>query len=221
MNTKHLHQLLSQLGKRRPVFHSEADFQHELAQELATGGFSSRIEKPLHIKINGVTVKAEVDLLILKGDNNEQTAIELKYVTGALEVRHTEESFNLCNNWGTNLSRFDCLADLQRVRAMIESGHATKGYTIFLTNVEEAWNRDVTSRNLMGMQFSIHEGRHLTHGTTLDWHPPQPRVKSVSRKRLAPYAPIIIPKDQTINWTNYSHFNATNNSRFRYLLLGA
>ena len=147
------------------------------------------------------------------------TAIELKYVKSALSVMHENEKFSLSSGSPTNLSRFDCLADLERVAAIVAAERAKRGFTVFLTNLEEAWSRDVSHAPIKAQAFSLHEGRELVAGDSLDWTLPQPSVGSVSAKRLDPYAPILIPQTQTCSWNDYSKLPVETNGEFRYLLL--
>jgi hypothetical protein len=45
-----LTQFLQELGKRMPLFYSEADFQHSLAILLNNSGYSTRPEKAFYLK---------------------------------------------------------------------------------------------------------------------------------------------------------------------------
>lgn len=69
-------QLLRGLAERRPVFHSEADFQHAFAWEAHT--LDPRIEVRLetHPEPN-----VRLDLLLSRPDLDRHTAVELKYLT--------------------------------------------------------------------------------------------------------------------------------------------
>lgn len=216
MTKEELNETLKSLASRRPVFHSEADFQHELALELVSQRYQVRLEVPKDITVNKETVKAEIDLLISR--EGIWTAIELKYVKKPSTITHDGETFELKGTWGTNLSRFDCLADSRRVEAIINAGHASVGYSVFLTNVPDAWKIDSGRLNNMAKTFSIHEGRVIKASVPLDWHPNQPSIGSVSAKRLSPHAPIVLHKERTLQWEDFSFF-ASSNQVFRYLLL--
>ena len=220
MNTETLEKILTRVAARRPVFHSEADFQHELALELGRSHHAVRLEVPIQIKIKNQQVGIELDLLATDPESEVVSAIELKYITAPLEVTNGGESFSLSANWGTNLSLFDALADFERVGAAIMAGKAKQGFTILLTNSTTAWSRDVMNTSILARAFSIHEGRQLFAGEALDWCPPSPGVGSVSKKRLFPYAPVQIPKDQRCRWRDYSRVNGANGI-FRYLMLEA
>ena len=216
MNAASLDKILQNLSHRRPVFHSEADFQHELAIWIQSAGWDVRLEVPRPIAVNQASMTAEIDLLIRK--NGEWTAIELKYVKKSTHVVHGDEQFHLAGSWGTNLSRFDCWADYRRIESIVAAGHAQQGHAVFLTNVAPAWNKDVgPTRNLASM-FSLHEGRTVPAGSSLNWTPATPTAGSVSAKRLPPYAPVLVSRAQACRWTDYSQLGQPGGT-FRYLML--
>lgn len=216
MNAASLHPILQKLSHRRPVFHSEADFQHELAIEIKSAGWDVRLEVPRPIAVNQVDVTAEIDLLIRK--DRDWTAIELKYIKESTHVIHGDEQFHLAGSWGTNLSRFDCWADYRRIESIVAAGHAQQGHAIFLTNVATAWNTDVGSTRNLASMFSLHEGRTVPAGASLNWTPATPTAGSVSAKRLPPYAPVLVSRPQACRWTDYSKIGQPGGT-FRYLML--
>jgi hypothetical protein len=218
MNPRDITTCMSKMACVRPVFHSEADFQHELAMELDRSGYGVRLEVPHSIAINGASLGAELDILVIEPKTRRRTAIELKYVTAQKTVVHAGETFNLCKNWGTNFSRFDCWADFQRVGGIVAAGHAHCGFAVFLTNAEDAWHVDAGPTATMARQFSIHDNRNVAAGAVLDWAPIRPTVGSVSKKRLPPYSPITVPTPTVCTWTDYSALPGPN-GRFRFLFL--
>ena len=220
MKPEQLRQALGALGVRRPIFHSEADFQHELAIELQRNHYAVRLEVPIQVVLKNQPVGIQLDLLAINQESGQKTAIELKYITVALDHQIKGERFRLNGNWGTNLSLFDTLADLERVEAVVKAGYADQGFSVLITNAETAWSRDVLNTSIMAREFSIHEGRQLEAGSRLDWSPTTPSVGSVSKKRLAPYAPVEIPSSQTCQWNDYSK-PTVGGGNFRYLILSA
>lgn len=215
MESHTLRKTLEILSLRRPVFHSEADFQHELAIELNKNGYKVRLEVPRTVSIKGVPVAVEIDLLV---KSEIWTAIELKYVKQRAEIEYDGESFNLLNSWGTNLSRFDCLSDLQRVEALVAAGDVKKGFTIFLSNVNKAWEVDNSRNQNLARNFSIHDGRDLKAGFELNWHPEKPPAGSVTQKRLYPFSPIVLTNAQKCMWRDYSDLGQRG-GKFKYLML--
>lgn len=220
MNLQMLKRAMRALAARRPVFHSEADFQHELAMEFSRAGFDLRLEVPFSVNLNGHQVAVELDLLLIDRQTKQKAAVEIKYVKSAASIMHNGENFDLKHTWGTNLSRFDCLADFQRVGRLRAAGAVKFGFSIFLTNTSAAWTRNSGPTQIKGRQFSIHNGRTLAAGAVFDWKPAPPSRGSVSTKRLYPYTPISVPCAARCNWLDYSDFQQKN-GRFRYLLLEA
>jgi len=216
MIEQEIHSVLKTLALRRPVFHSEADFQHELALELSNHDYQLRLEVPKSVLINRTQVKVEIDIIATK--NGQRTALELKYVKSATKIRVDEEIFDLKNTWGTNLSRFDCLSDARRIDSIILAGHANNGYAIFLTNTSEAWENDTSTGSNLAKNFSIHKGRRLERELDYNWYPEKPSQGSVSAKRLPPYSPIRFQRDRIIVWHDYSKFDSTSQV-FKYCLL--
>ena len=168
MNAQEISDCMSRVAAVRPLFHSEADFQHELAMELRRSGHQVRLEVPYSIAINGAQVGVQLDILVIEPKTQQRTAIELKYVTARKTVVHAGETFNLCQNWGTNLSRFDCWADFQRVGGLIAAGQADCGFAVFLTNAEDAWLIDASTTGIMAQKFSIHDNRNVAAGVVMD-----------------------------------------------------
>jgi hypothetical protein len=220
MTREFLQNILGKLSKRRPIFYSEADFQHELALQLNDASWRCRLEVPLSISLKGAPVKAEVDIMALDPGSQSRVAIELKYITAKLSAEHGGEAFQLANNWGTNLSRFDCLADWERVASIVAEGHAQRGFTVFLTNAGDAWTRDVSATDILARDMSTHEGRKLFENEELSW-PEDLNPKSVGKKRLPPYSPILCPASLACGWSDYSVHDSARNAEFRYLLLEA
>jgi hypothetical protein len=216
MIEQEIHSVLKTLALRRPVFHSEADFQHELALELSNLDYQLRLEVPKSVIINRTQVKVEIDIIATK--NGLRTALELKYVKSATKIRFDDEIFDLKNTWGTNLSRFDCLSDARRIDSIILAGHANNGFAIFLTNTSEAWEYDTSTGSNLAKNFSIHEGRRLEQGLDYIWYPEKPSQGSVSSKRLPPYSPIRFQRDRIIAWHDYSDLDGASQT-FKYCLL--
>jgi hypothetical protein len=82
--------VLESLYKRRPIFHSEADFQHELAHELRAqdSGLSLHLEYPI-----GVDSRARLDILLRKG--TARFGLELKYLCRSVQMTIDDEVFAL------------------------------------------------------------------------------------------------------------------------------
>jgi hypothetical protein len=159
-----LEELLGELSQRRPIFHSEADFQHELAliiREQASH-LNVRLEVP---QASGITL----DVLISNRINGDNFVVELKYKTAAWEGVAHGESFRLKNHGADDLGGYDVLRDIERVESLVDSG-ASGGAVIFLTNEPLYWKpRRERSKPTNAYEFRVHEGLNLTG--TRSWGP--------------------------------------------------
>jgi hypothetical protein len=176
------------LSKRRPVFHSEADLQHEFAWELAsTKGVSIRLEVP-------ISNVGEVDLLV----PNPATVIEFKYKTSGNVIHVSEEVFALKQHGAQPLGRYDVLKDLWRVEKS-----NLGGYVLFITNDPSYWSQCRGN----GSSFSLQQGRTI-HGK-MGWNNTSNK-KSLGAGRVYP---ITISGSYICDWKDYSLERG-----FRYLL---
>ena len=101
MPTERIHSILASLASRRPIFHSEADFQHALAWEL-------QLENPkVHIRLEKqvATVGSRVHLDLLLQSSTDEVAIELKYKTRATNLVYADEEYRLRNQSAQDLWR--------------------------------------------------------------------------------------------------------------------
>lgn len=80
--------VLQKLSQERPIFHSEADFQHAIAWEIHKQfpTYSVRLEHPL-----SPGKSDHLDILVF--NSNDVVAIELKYKTRLLQATFKDEFF--------------------------------------------------------------------------------------------------------------------------------
>ncbi len=97
--------VLAALTEQRPIFHSEADFQHTLAWEVhrRLPQASVRLERP--VKLSRVDKPLHVDIWI--EHDGDILVIELKYKTRALQTLESGERFALQNHGAQDLGRYD------------------------------------------------------------------------------------------------------------------
>jgi len=83
--------ILTELSKDRPIFHSEADFQHALAWKIHEKypDFNIRLEKGMSLDYD----KIYFDIFIQK--NGNIIIIETKYKTKEIDITVGNEIFNL------------------------------------------------------------------------------------------------------------------------------
>jgi len=159
-----LDEVMTRLGRRRPVFHSEADLQHGFARmvwELA-GEVETRLEVPQR---RGSGKTEYLDLLCL---GPGRTAIEFKYFTrrwsGAAGV--PAEEYSLRNHAATDLARLHFARDIARLERFGQ-GLDQNGFAVMVTNEASLWTPPAPGRKpTRDEDFRIHQGRRL-EGTLL------------------------------------------------------
>lgn len=153
--------VLIRLAALRPVFHSEADFQHNLAWLLHKEIPEAEIllEYPLSGKINGA-----IDILMYVGE--ESFAIELKYLCNRLQLKHGRHSFDLRRQGAQDIRRYDVMKDIQRMERAVNEGLATQAAVVVLSNDASYW-KGPSNIESGSYAFSIMDGREVTG--MLDW----------------------------------------------------
>lgn len=196
--------LMATLARRRPVFHSEADFQHALAWEiqLAHPNAAIRLE-------SRPTRGVHLDLLVV--DAGRRSAIELKYLADRFEGSVFGERFDLPRQGAHDISRHDACKDIWRLETMIANGFADAGAAIVLTNDGGYWRRGTKDAPIDAC-FRLHEGR--TVEGTLEWAPHA--GAGTTRSRLDP---LPLRGTYRCRWAPYSQLDQAGGRRieFRYL----
>lgn len=156
--------LLTELARHRPVFHSEADFQHAFARALWQA--DARIDVRLEARQPGPT-REYLDLLA-HGPNG-RTAIEFKYFTRRWigTAGNPPEDYDLRAHGATDLARRNFIFDIARLERF-GTDTTQNGLAILLTNDSSLWAPPPPRRTPpRDADFRIHEGRTLTG--TLQW----------------------------------------------------
>lgn len=154
---------LAGLARERPVFHSEADFQHALAWHLQRSQPELRLR--LEYPLDG-TENAAVDLVAF--DGAAATAFELKFLSKRARFDIGGETFVLKAHGAQDTRRYDTLEDVARLERFVRSRPGATGCVVALTNDPAYWTgpqRDDTC----DAAFALREGREA--GGCLDWAP--------------------------------------------------
>lgn len=208
-----LNKVINGLAKERPVFHSEADFQHALAWEIRQmhKKLKVRLEYPLEHSLR----QAHVDIMLLVG--KKKIAIELKYKTSKLKTLVNEELFKLSGQSAQGAGRYDFWKDTSRIERLFNHGQILMGFVIFLTNDHLYW--DCTRKNANDTKFRLTDG--LRNRKQLTW--PKNLIKTTKNDSvLSRKTPIKISGKYTIHWKKYSRVQIekdVRNGQFRYLML--
>jgi hypothetical protein len=198
--------VLNELSKKRPVFHSEADFQYSLAWEIHEMHPDLNIRLEKREEINGEELY--LDIFIFGTD--KIFALELKYKTKRLDITISNEDYHLKDQRGRNTSRYDFCKDIERLERVLEKYPNGMGFVIFLTNDDLYW-KTPQSLNTTDKDFRIHEGR--TIKGTLKWK--EGTSKGTMRGRENP---VKLDGEYSLRWKDYSDLKRKN-GKFRYLLV--
>lgn len=165
-----IHGVMAELAKRRPVFHSEADFQFALAWQIAEmrAGCGIRLEKPFRHD-GGMKF---LDLWL----TTPGTPIELKYRTRSFRIPRDGEEFLLKEHSARDHGRYDFIADLARIEHLVSrGGTSAQGFAVLLTNDPAYWTPG--SASTKDEAFRLHEGRHLEGRMAWRGHPSKGTTK--------------------------------------------
>ena len=196
---------LASLAKRRPLFHSEADFQFALAWEIHElyRDIGVRLEYPVALQDES----GEIDIWLRDAGRAPvlETAIELKYWKRKAELTVNGERFSLKERAFKNQYPYDFWKDVARTEALVAEGPASGGYVIALTNDQYYWN--ATGGAAADEAFRMHEGRAVSG--TLSWGATSTWDK----------APLALRGYYHTDWRDYSAPTRRPGGTFRYLLL--
>ncbi len=201
-----IHALMGGLAGKRPVFHSEADFQFALAWEIkeATGN-DVRLEFPPFPE-----ERMYLDIWIPAIG----TAVELKYLTRELAVTAASEPFSLRNQGAQDLGRYDFLKDVYRLERVIESTPGERrGIAVLVTNDSLYW-KPPNQEDTIDAEFRVHQDRELPR--KMRWSERASIGTTKGRE-----SPIILTDSYICKWRDYGRPVVSNakNARFRYLAL--
>lgn len=145
--------IIETLRRKRPLFHSEADFQFALAWEIQKAFPSAdiRLEYPPESEPNKY-----IDILV-RSDGCSYP-IELKYKTKKLSASAGGERYFLKNHGAQDIGAYDCMKDICRVESFANNLVGFKcGYVLWLTNDPYYWSAP-NNANAGYAAFSIHHG---------------------------------------------------------------
>lgn len=206
INDFDLESCLLSLSNKRPIFHSEADFQFALAWEIR-----SRYPDAL-IRLEyrpAVSSRISIDITIFY--LGKTIPIELKYKTAKLKYTIRTEEFNLKYQSAQDIGKYDCLKNIKRIEDLkTQLENFSAGYTIWLTNDSSYWNPPVKTDTLYN-EFSIH---HLSqkHGK-MSWASHAGSGTTKGRE-----SSIDLTGNYEIYWKSYSNINVPQGI-FKYALL--
>lgn len=201
MNRSQLCAAIDALAVRRPVFHSEADFQYELALQIGGMGYNVRLEKPFTLGENTI----EVDIIASLGGKNMGIELKYKHQTSksVIGIDRYGEHFEVVDNWGTNLTRYDVWSDFCRMAALVAAKAIDKGYSIILTNAP-LWD---APGPIMARNFSLQDGAVPDLRKSWVWndHTEEQKRRTIGNRS----DPLILPfrPSEPLHWEEYTKEN--------------
>lgn len=207
MDANDIKNALESLAKGRPIFHSEADFQHALAWQLQNmfPDASIRLEVPFRRERCSAQY---VDVLVQHA--GKQLAIELKYKTRSYSTKLDSESFGLQNHSAHDLGRYDFLADVQRLERFVRDDRAHGGVAILLSNDQAYWST-ASRTGTIDEQFRLTEGKRVSGEMRWLQHASDGTTKGGE-------APITLSGKYVCTWAPYSQLQPAPGASFNYLL---
>lgn len=225
--------VLERLATRRPLFHSEADFQHELAWELRESGFTGvRLERPYQVQVEGTGRKTQsrrIYLDLFCQYEGLRIGIELKYLTKEPKIPKGKEAFDvkgepfrLANQGAQPVRRFQFCSDIARLLALKEQGEIDQGVALLLTNDPSYWDEGIKERTGKGEprideNFRLHEGAKL-NTNKFAWEKDPETGKRQTKAKV-----ILQNKyEYEMNWADYrqlENIEERQGGLFRHLLI--
>ncbi len=200
----HLEAVIAALQGQRPVFHSEADFQHAFAWAAHELAPSLNVRLETHPQPN-----VRLDLLLSRPDLDDYTAVELKYLTARWSGEVNGEHFALKNHGAQDERGYDVIKDIERVERFVAAHSGWNGIVATLTNDPSYWRPPRHTRSTNAQAFRLCEGNVL-HGVRA-WGP---RTGAGTRKNRE--ADLTLAGQYACTWTDYSTL-AGERGRFRLL----
>ena len=208
--------ILVALAKRRPVFHSEADFRLELVLQIHKmyPKLCPVAEYPIRRE-----AKEAYDLMLFRG-HREVTALELKYACQKLDYRNEGQTFKL-KTAPVGVGRYGTLRDIERMEEFLEKirkkePQRVHADVITLTNDPFLWEgpkRTGVTDEEFNIAESVIRGDKKVKNTvsgTLRWSP----RTATKTKRACPK--IRLHGSYRMRWRDYSKVTGKF-GQFRYL----
>jgi hypothetical protein len=200
-------EVLSSLAKQRPVFHSEADFQHAFAWEIHQRLPSALVRLELPVQIGQQFLHIDVWVVY----QNATLAIELKYKTRKLVVDVANERYSLKDQRAQDTGRYDFLKDIQRLEQVVAVYPNSIGYAVLLTNDSAYWKKPV-NHSTVDADFMLYDGR-VVEGV-LAWG-----VNASDGTKKEREQSLELQGKYQFRWSDYSHLPSERYGEFRSLVV--
>lgn len=205
-----LSSIIKKLSHERPLFHSEADFQHALAWEIHKENPQNKIR--LEYNPSFISENMYIDIWIDHPDGRS-SAIELKYIAKKMTALHNRENFNLKNHGATDLARYDFIKDIVRLEKVVSHLDNVNGYALILSNEPQLWKEPIVRQKIPNdIEFRIHQDQILQGN--LSWGPNTGKGTMRGREN-----PLKLINSYEMKWLSYIKMTEIINREFMYSLI--
>ena len=202
-----IHNIMKGLAERRPIFHSEADFQLGLASHVCNTSAGAVV------RVNH-KVTANIDEIVDIWFPSDGTVIELTHRLEPINVTHDGVKYDLKHHGARDQGRYDFIKSIAVVEnAVSRISNAKHGFSVMLTNDPEYWIEPRAGwQDTYDSDFRIHEGSILSG--MLAWDPDASEGTTQGR-----IDPIRLRGTYKMHWCDYSRLDGGEYSDFRYLAI--
>lgn len=201
-------ELLTALATVRPVFHSEADFQHALAWQLQKQHPELSIRLEYRVPLNDDRMYIDVWATDAGG---RVTALELKYKKRRLQAVVNNEAFDLTDQSAQDLARYDTIKDVCRLERVVAARGPMAAYVVLLTNDRSYWS-PARSEATVDAPFRLHEGRVLCGDC--GWGV-EATAGTIKNREM----PLRVSGAYPIEWRDYSTVSTVRSGQFRSMTI--
>ena len=246
LNIKHLTDILISFGNENTIFHSEAQFQFELAWilqkqckcKVKLEELSVLISKKKENEKSDEQIQKLYTDIMLEDESGYRIAIELKYKTASFGSANSD--IFLLNHGAVDLGRYDFLWDVNRVELLLDQNISSfsnesdtkltirkpcnKGFAILLTNEKKYWEgvpnhgkTTIDNQFKIGIQNKNNTGHLLQN--KLDWRRDNNEYTSAIKGTFRAQ-PINLNKTYTYEWKDYCNLEKQNGI-FKFIIIEA
>ncbi len=200
------HDALGALSRERPIFHSEADFQHALAWQVHSA------DPLMNVRLETRAARGErLDLMFSRSDLGLSTALELKYPCAALDETVDGEQFVLPARGAQDIRGYDFMKDIARIERLVKAGVTDNGEVVAITNDRSYWTRPRHGRPTGAAAFRLYEGERLAGVRA--WGPQSAGTEKHTK------GPIELPGDYVLERQDYRKVVDGRGGSFRQLVV--
>ena len=197
-----IHSIVKSLSLKKPVFHSEAEFQLAIASEIK----EHHPQCEINLEYTVPDLGYRLDLLVSLG--GQLIPIELKYKTGKSQFTVEGETYLLKEQGADDSDSYDIIKDIVRIEHIVQKLNCPMGFTVTLSNDPIYWKKP--NRPTIADELRLWEGRLL--GGSLGWADHAGAGSTRGREER-----LVLSAEYPLHWAEYSTLSDDRKGQFRYL----